>query len=104
MVPTLQDANKRQKYDRESRAKFECNSIFIFEDIHESFILEGIVASILIILSSMGFLFLYQSSKHIYNKKMADTFLAIGGLVIIIGFVLLQNMLRVKMKLPLFES
>jgi len=73
VVPTLQDANKRQKYDRESRAKFECNSIFIFEDIHESFILEGIVASILIILPIVMFWFLWgprtkSDLNYIYEK------------------------------------
>ena len=43
----------------------EGDPIFIFKDLHESFILERIVASILIILSSMGFILLYQASKYV---------------------------------------
>lgn len=73
--------------------------VFIFDDVHESFILEGIVASILIIFSSMGFVFLYQASKYVYNKKMAVWILTIGVLMIIITFVLLQYMLSVKMNI-----
>ena len=78
--------------------------IFIYDNVHESFILEGIVASILIIFSSMGFVFLYQASKYVYNKKMAVWILTIGVLLILTCFVSLQNILRVKMKLPIFES
>ena len=70
--------------------------IFIFQDLHESFILEGIVASILIIFSSMGFVFLYQASKYVYNKKMAVWILTIGIFMILISFVLLQYLLGVK--------
>ncbi len=70
--------------------------IFIFKDVHESFILEGIVASILIISSSMGFIFLYQASKYVYNKKMAVWILTIGVIMILISFVLLQYMLGSK--------
>ena len=73
--------------------------IFIFVDIHESFILEGIVASILIIFCSMGFVFLYQASKYVYNKKMAVWILTIGFLMIIVTFILLQYMLSVKMRI-----
>jgi hypothetical protein len=70
--------------------------LFIFNDVHESFILEGIVASILIIFCSMGFVLLYQASKYIYNKKMAVWILTIGVIMIIITFILLQYMLNEK--------
>ena len=70
--------------------------IFIFKDLHESFILEGIVASMLILFGSMGFVFLYQASKYVYNKKMAVWILAIGVMMILICFVLLQYMLDSK--------
>ncbi len=70
--------------------------MFIFRSINESFILEGIVASILIILCSTGFIFLYQSSKYVYNKKIAVWILAIGVIMIIISFSLLQYMLDQK--------
>lgn len=71
--------------------------LFIYPGLHESFILEGIVASILIILSSMGFIFLYQASKYVYNKKMAVSILAIGVMMILVAFILLQYMLDEKL-------
>jgi len=70
--------------------------VFIFNDIHESFIIEGIVASILIFLSSMGFILLYQASKYVYNRKMAIWILTIGILMIIITFITLQYIIDQK--------
>jgi len=72
--------------------------IFIYADINESFIIEGIVASVLIIFCSTGFIFLYQASKFVYNKKMAVSILTIGVIMIIITFILLQYMISVKMR------
>jgi len=70
--------------------------IFILTDINEAFIIESIVASILIILCSTGFIFLYQASKYVYNRKMAATILTIGVLTIIITFIALQYIIAVK--------
>ncbi|MFX1500967.1 MAG: hypothetical protein ACFFDH_08400 [Promethearchaeota archaeon] len=70
--------------------------IFIYTDLHESFIIEGIVASILILFCSIGFIALYQASKYVYNKKMAMWVLVIGIVMIIISFVILQYMINVK--------
>ncbi|MFW9825721.1 MAG: hypothetical protein ACFFE4_22455 [Candidatus Thorarchaeota archaeon] len=70
--------------------------IFIYTGINEAFIIESIVASILIILSSVGFIFLYQASKYVYNRKMAASILAIGVLTIIITFIALQYIIAVK--------
>ena len=51
----------------------EGNPMFIWENnIHETFIIESIVASILMFLFSFGFILLYHSSKYVYDKKMAD--------------------------------
>jgi hypothetical protein len=70
--------------------------IFLYPDISESFIIEGIVASILIFFSSTGFVLLYQASKYVYNKTLAIRILAIGIVMIIIMFILLQYMIGVK--------
>jgi magnesium-transporting ATPase (P-type) len=72
------------------------NAIFILTDINEAFIVESIVASILILLCSTGFVFLYQASKYVYNRKMAVTILTIGVLTIIITFIALQYIIAVK--------
>jgi hypothetical protein len=71
--------------------------IFIFDSTHDSFIIEGIVASILILFCSVGFIMLYQASKYVYNQKMAIWILVIGILMIIITFIMLQYILAVKM-------
>ena len=70
--------------------------IFILTSINEAFIIESIVASILILLCSTGFIFLYQSSKYVYNRKMALTILTIGVLLILITFIALQYIIAVK--------
>ena len=70
--------------------------IFILTDINEAFIIESIVASILILLCSTGFVFLYQASKYVYNRKMAISILIIGLLTIIITFIALQYIIAVK--------
>ena len=70
--------------------------IFLYSSIHDSFIIEGIVASILIFLSSTGFILLYQASKHSFNRTMALRILVIGIIMIIITFLALQYMIAVK--------
>jgi hypothetical protein len=70
--------------------------VFIFQDIHDSYIIESIVASVLIFFCSTGFIMLYQASKYVYNKKMAIWILGIGLLIIILTFILLQYMIGVK--------
>ena len=72
------------------------NAMFIYPDIHESFIIEGIVASILIFLCSTGFILLCQASKYVYNRKMAIYILVIGVLMTIITFIALQYILAIK--------
>ncbi|MFX0034970.1 MAG: hypothetical protein ACFE9I_04930 [Candidatus Hermodarchaeota archaeon] len=79
-------------------ATSEGDPVFIFVDINESYIIEGIVASILIFFCSTGFILLYQASKYVYNKKMAVWILLIGVIMIITTFFLLQYMLNVKLQ------
>ncbi len=71
--------------------------IFLYPSIHDSFIVEGIVASILIFVSSTGFIFLYQASKHSFNRQMALRILVIGLVMILVTFVALQYMIAVKL-------
>jgi len=77
-------------------AKPNGDAIFLYPSIHDQFIIEGIVASILIFLASMGYLLLYQASKYLYNRQMALRILVMGILMIFITFVALQYMIAVK--------
>lgn len=73
------------------------NPVFVWEDnIHEAYVIESIVASILMILCSSGFILVYQASRYVYNKKIAIYYLFFGTLMILITFTLLQFMLYVK--------
>ncbi|MFX1298584.1 MAG: hypothetical protein ACFFD2_27465 [Promethearchaeota archaeon] len=70
--------------------------IFLYPSIHDSFIVEGIVASILIFVSSTGFIFLYSASKHSFNRTMALRILVLGLLMILVSFFALQYLIAVK--------
>ena len=79
----------------------EGNPIFIWpENLHEAFVIESIVASILILLFSLGFFLIYDASNYVYNKRMADWILLIGILIILLVFSLLQYILYVKVPKP----
>ncbi len=70
--------------------------IFLYPSIHESFIIEGIVASILIFCCSLGYVFLYHASKYIYDKNMALRIIGLGLILILTAFVALQVMIATK--------
>ena len=71
--------------------------IFLYSSVHDSFIIEGIVASILIFISSTGFILLYQASKHSFNRTMALRILVMGIIMIFVTFLALQYMIAVKL-------
>ncbi len=76
--------------------------IFIIpENIHEAFITESIVASILLILCSFGFIILFYASKYVYDQRYADWLIVLGIIFILISFGLLQFMLDIKTPKPI---
>ncbi|MGV9171816.1 MAG: hypothetical protein ACOC44_10900 [Promethearchaeia archaeon] len=77
-------------------AKKDGSALFLYPSVHDAFIIESIVASILLFLNSTGYILLYQASKHLYDRKIALRILIIGFLFIIVTFVLLQYMIGVK--------
>jgi hypothetical protein len=79
------------------------NAVFLYQSINDSFIIEGIVASILMFLCSFGFIFLYQASKHVYNKKIAIQYLVVGIILILIAFATLQAFIQYKLGEKLFN-
>ncbi|MFX0024665.1 MAG: hypothetical protein ACFE9S_20300, partial [Candidatus Hermodarchaeota archaeon] len=81
------------------------NPIFIWpENIHEAFVIESIVASILMFLFSIGFFLLYQASKYVYDKRMANMVMIIAIVIICISFFILQLMLTTKIPKPVKKS
>jgi hypothetical protein len=77
--------------------------LFLYPDINESFIIEGIVASIFVFLCSIGFIFLYQASKFVYNKNIAIRYLVVGIILILAAFGTLQAMVTIKLGERLFN-
>jgi len=77
--------------------------MFLYPDLNESFIIEGIVASIFIFMCSIGFILLYQASKFVYNKSVAVRYLAVGILLILASFITLQAMITIKLGQKLFN-
>ncbi|MFW9948655.1 MAG: hypothetical protein ACFFKA_00845 [Candidatus Thorarchaeota archaeon] len=77
--------------------------IFLYPDLNESFIIEGIVASIFIFLCSIGFILLYQASKYVYNKNIAIRYLVVGIILILAAFGTLQAMITIKLGETLFN-
>jgi hypothetical protein len=77
--------------------------LFLYPDINESFIIEGIVASIFIFLCSTGFVMLYQASKYVYNKTIAVRILVVGIILILAAFGALQAMTSIKLGERLFN-
>jgi len=76
---------------------------FLYPNINESFIIEGVVASIFIFMCSSGFILLYQASKFVYNKSVAVRYLAVGILLILASFITLQAMITIKLGQKLFN-
>ena len=77
--------------------------IFLYPDIQDSFIIEGIVASIFLFLCSLGFVMLYQASKYVYNKNIAIRILVIGIILVLVTFTALQAMITIKLGEKLFN-
>ena len=77
--------------------------MFLYPDLNESFIIEGIVASIFIFMCSIGFVLLYQASKFVYNKSVAVRYLVVGILLILASFIALQAMITIKLDQTLFN-
>jgi hypothetical protein len=69
---------------------------FLYPSLSEQFILEGIVASVLFLVGSIGFILLYQASKYVYNRSTVIKVLAIGFIFILVAFIILQIMLATK--------
>jgi len=77
--------------------------MFLYPSIHDSFVIEGIVASIFLFLCSIGFVLLYQASKYVYNKSIAIRMLIIGIILVLVTFTALQAMITIKLGEKLFN-
>ena len=72
------------------------NAVFLYPSTNEAFIIESLVAGFLIYIAGLGFLLLYNATKHSFNYEYAIKIYIIGGLLVIAGFSMLQYMIGVK--------
>ncbi len=72
------------------------NVMWLYPSTSEAFIIESIVAAVLMFIGGTGFIILYQSTKHAYNYSYAVKLLIIGITAVVAGFSLLQYMIAVK--------
>ncbi|MHA1409969.1 MAG: hypothetical protein ACTSQY_06645 [Candidatus Odinarchaeia archaeon] len=65
--------------------------------LDEQFVLEAILASLLMFLGFIGFISVYESTKHIYTPNYAYVLLIAGIVMIIMAAVGLQGLITVKL-------
>jgi hypothetical protein len=64
--------------------------IWIYPSITDAFVIESIVAGSVIFIGAVGFIILYQSTKHIYNTRYARILITIGFIMATVTFIILQ--------------
>ena len=64
--------------------------VWIYPRITDAFVIESIVAGAVIFIGAIGFIILYQSTKHIYNTRYARMLIAVGFILATATFIILQ--------------
>jgi hypothetical protein len=64
--------------------------VWIYPSITDAFVIESIVAGAIIFIGAVGFIILYQSTKHIYNTRYARMLIVVGFILATLSFVILQ--------------
>ncbi|MHA2169674.1 MAG: hypothetical protein ACXAB7_07240 [Candidatus Kariarchaeaceae archaeon] len=72
------------------------NPVLIWPDQDRQFLIEGIVAGILMFLGAGGLYMLSQATADPHNPSRASTFQTIGVVMILISFLILQSMFKTK--------
>jgi len=78
-------------------------AMFLYPSTQEAFIIESIVASMMMIISSVGYLLLYRASQHLYDRKTARGILAAGIVLVFISYAVLQWMIATKAGQSIFQ-
>ncbi|MHA1601574.1 MAG: hypothetical protein ACTSVU_06735 [Promethearchaeota archaeon] len=71
-------------------------AIWLYPSTSDAFVIESIVAGIIIFLGGAGFFLIYSSTKHAYNYIYALELLIFGIVFALGSFLLLQYMISVK--------
>lgn len=71
-------------------------ALWLYPTTHDAFIIESLVAGIIIYAVGAGFFLIYNSTRHAFNYTYALKILVIGLFLALLGFVLLQYMMDQK--------
>ena len=77
-------------------ANSQGDPMWLYPSTHDAFIIESIVAALLIFLGGLGFVLMYNSTKHAFNYKYAIKVLIVSIALVAISFGLLQYMIDQK--------
>ncbi|MEX2680242.1 MAG: hypothetical protein Q6373_001460 [Candidatus Sigynarchaeota archaeon] len=72
-------------------------AVFFYPSTNESFIIEGIIAAILLFTSGIGLVLMYQGSLQKMNRSYAIKLLVVGFILSIIAFLALQWIMNIKL-------
>jgi hypothetical protein len=70
--------------------------LWLYPSTSEAFVIESIVAAIIIYIGSFGFILLYNATKNAYNKSYAQTLIIIGMIMVGVSFGVLQWIVNQK--------
>lgn len=66
------------------------NPVWLYPSINDAFVIESIVAGVIIFIGAIGFIIIYQSTKHMYNTSYAQKLIAAGVVMAVFSFTILQ--------------
>jgi hypothetical protein len=70
--------------------------IVFYPSLTEQFLLESMLIMIFSAIGFAGFLIAYRSTKYAYNPRQAYRFLLVGCVLLLIGYILIENGLLSK--------
>jgi hypothetical protein len=73
------------------------DAVFFYPSMNESFIIEGIIAAILLFTAGIGMVLMYQASLQKMNKNYASKLMVVGFVLGILGFLALQWIINIKL-------
>jgi hypothetical protein len=72
------------------------NPLWLYPSANDAFIIESIVAAAIIFLGGLGFIMLYEATKHSFNYSYAIKLIIFGLIACGLSFGLLQYMMKEK--------
>lgn len=72
------------------------NPVLVWPDQDRQFLIEGIVAGIIMFMGAAGLFLISQATTDPHNPGRASAFQTMGAMLLILAFILLQSMYNIK--------